>query len=296
MRLTQQLLAGLVRLVSAPSLPRALRLGRGLGWIYGTVLRYHRADAFDALRRVFPQKGPDEIAGIVRRMYANLGMNLVELCRLSRDAEFQLARHVFHGRDIVHRALERGRGVLILTAHLGNWDLLCTLTPRLGFPLTVITKTMRNAEVHEYWIRLREQFGVRFVPAHNSYRRCLQTLKRNEVVGFILDQNMIDKEGVFVEFFGRPACTSPGLAFMAAQSGAPVVPVFIVRQPDGSHHITAHPLLEPPPDREPATIQAATQLYTRVIEDAIRRQPDQWIWIHRRWKTRPPPVPVGGHS
>lgn len=296
MRLTQQLLAGLVRLVSAPSLPRALRLGRGLGWIYGTVLRYHRADAFDALRRAFPEKAPDEIAGIVRRMYANLGMNLVELCRLSRDAEFQLTRHVFHGRDIVQRALERGRGVLILTAHLGNWDLLCTLTPRLGFPLTVITKTMRNAEVHEYWIRLREQFGVRFVPAHNSYRRCLQALKRNEVVGFILDQNMIDKEGVFVEFFGRPACTSPGLAFMAAQSGAPVVPVFIVRQPDGSHHITAQPLLEPPTDREPATIRAATQLYTRVIEDAIRRQPDQWIWIHRRWKTRPPPAPADGHS
>ncbi len=275
-------------LFSRLSLPRALAVGRGLGWVYGSVIRYHRRDAFDALARAFPEWSPAGIRGIVRRVYANLGMNIAELARLPAASDETIRSLItIEGEEIAREALRRGKGALILSAHLGNWDLLCTFVPRLGYPLTIITKDIRNKALNEFWMAIRERFGLKFVPAHNSYRQCLHALKRNELVGFIFDQNMIADEGIFVDFFGRPACTSPGLAFMSAQSGAPVVPAFMVRQEGGRHVIRILPAIEPPPDRKPETIREFTQRYTRIVEDVVREHPDQWIWIHRRWRTQP---------
>ena len=277
--------------VSWLSLKSALRLGRALGWIYGSVIRYHRQDAIDALTRSFPEKNKKEILRIVSDMYANLGMNLIELCRLRKMNHDYFGQFIdVEGLEHVQDALDtRGKGALILTAHFGNWDLLCTVTPSpiIGFPITVITKEIKQKVLHDFWIATREKYGVKFVPKQNSYRRCLSALKKNELIGFILDQNMIDKEGVFVDFFGKPACTSPGLAFMSAQSKAPVIPAFIVRKPNGHHRVNIYPPIEPPKDRTPESIQAATQQYTKVIEDNIKKHPEQWIWLHRRWKTQP---------
>lgn len=270
-------------------LSAALCVGRGLGWVYGSAIRYHRQDAINALSRAFPEKTESEILGIVRRMYANLGMNLAEILRLGKVTdEFLREIIVVEGEELARAALLKNRGTVILTGHLGNWDLLATIVPRLGYPLTVISKDIKNKGVNDFWMNMRRRFGVKFVPAHNSYRTCLTALKKNELVGFILDQNMIDKEGVFVDFFGKPACTTPGLAYMSAQSGAPVVPVFMIRKENGHHLVKVLPPLDPPPNREPGTIREHTQQYTKIIEDMIRQHPDQWIWIHRRWKTVPP--------
>lgn len=282
----KRILQWLSSCVSRMPLARALALGRWLGWVYGSVIRYHRRDAFDALARSLPEIPRDERAAIVDRMYANLGMNLVELLRLGSAPDEYLRDFLsVEGEEHVRAALAQGKGVIALTGHIGNWDLLCTLSPRFGYPLTIITKEIKPPELNEYWMETRRRFGLKFVPAHNSYRKCLSALKKNELVGFILDQNMIRTEGVFVDFFGRPACTTPGLAYMAAQSGAPVLPVFAVREADGHHRIRILPALESPPDREPETIRRFTQLYTRVIEQAVQEHPDQWIWIHRRWRT-----------
>jgi len=263
------------------------------GWVFGAVLRYHRRDAQAALQRSYPEQSAAAIRDLVRRMYVHLVRNGLDLCRVGvmNDAELRAAADL-EGWAHLEAALARGRGALILTAHLGNWDLLCTLTPTWGYPLTIITKNLRQAGLNRFWMQSRERFGLRFVPAHRSFRACLKALRKNELVGFVLDQNMIDREGVFVDFFGRPACTTPGLAYLAAQSGAPVVPVFLLRGADGRHHGRILPLLEPPPDRAPDTIRAATQQYTRIIEDAIREHPEQWIWLHRRWKTQPPAAPA----
>lgn len=275
-------------------LPQALALGRGIGWVYGSLVRYHRRDALDALARAFPDKSAAEIRDTIRRMYANLGMNIAELARLPTASDESIRNTIsIEGEDIARAALARGKGLLILSAHLGSWDLLCTFVPRLGYPLTIITKDIKNKALNDFWMKIRERFGLKFVPAHNSYRQCLHALKRNELVGFILDQNMIAAEGVFVDFFGRPACTSPGLAYMSAQSGAPVMPVFMVRQEGGRHLIRGLPVVEPPPDRKPETILEFTQRYTRIIEDVVRDHPDQWIWIHRRWRTTPPQAAGG---
>jgi KDO2-lipid IV(A) lauroyltransferase len=267
-------------------LPRALAFGRGMGWVYGSLLRYHRRDALDALARSLPDRDESARRTILHEMYRQLGMNMVEILRLDGGRTDELdARIGIEGEEIVQEALKRGRGVL--TAHLGNWDLLGMFTGRRGYPLTIISKTIRPAGVNAMWMRMRRAFGVSIVPAHNSYRELLRVLKRNELLGFILDQNRPAEQGIFVDFFGRPASTSPGLAFLAAQSRAPVVPVFIHREGLDRHVLRVLPVLEPPPDRSEENIRAATQAYTTVIENEIRRHPEQWIWLHRRWKSQP---------
>jgi len=268
----------------------ALRLGNALGWIFGSVIRHRRRDAFDALRRSFPEKTAPEIRAIVNGMYRNFGVNLIEILRLAGGSldEFK-DRIAIEGRETVDMALQRGKGVFILTAHFGNWDLLGMFTVKHGYKLTIISKDLKNKTVNAMWMMLRDKFGVGIIPAHNSARASLKVLKRNELIGFILDQNRPLDQGIFVDFFGRPACTSPGLAILSAQTQAPIVPVFIHRTPDGNHLLQILPIIEPPADREPETVRAETQKYTKIIEDQIRRHPEQWIWLHRRWKTRPLP-------
>lgn len=285
-------LTTLSRLLAALPLSVALAIGRGVGWIYGRVVRYHRKDAIEALRRSLPELDEDERKGIIKRMYASLGMNVIESMRLAGGKPRQLDELIHVAPEEIERtseALKRNKGLLILTGHIGNYDMLSVRTPDLGWPLMILSKNIKNQALNDFWMAARAKYGLQIVPAHNSYRACRAALKRNELIGFILDQNMIDKEGVFVDFFGRKACTSPGLAFMAAQTQAPILPAFIVREPHGHHRLHLGELIEPPPDREPATMQAATQQYTHIIENFIRKHPDQWIWIHRRWRTQPKP-------
>ena len=282
------ILKGLSKFFSALPLPLALSFGRGLGWFYGTVIRHHRKDAVDALRFSFPEKTGPERAQIVKRMYQNLGMNAVEELRMASVSNAYLENNIlWEGEEHVRSVLATGKGMLVLTAHIGNFDLLCTIAPKFNYPTTIITKIIKNTAINALWMEARSRFGLKFLPAHNAYRQCLSALRKNEIVGFVLDQNMINTEGIFVDFFGKPACTSPGLAYMAAQSGAGVVPVFMIRLAGGKHLVKIMPPLPPPPDRKPESIQEFTQLYTKVIEDAIRLYPEQWIWVHRRWKTRP---------
>ena len=284
------ILKGLSKLFSALSLPSALAVGRGLGWFYGNVIRHHRKDAVEALRRSFPEKTDAERKAILSQMYRNLGMNTVEEFRMASVSNAYLEENILWENEVHAReALARGKGMLVLTAHVGNFDLLCTIAPKFNYPTTIITKIIKNDAINKLWMDARSRFGLKFVPAHNSYRQCLAALRKNEIVGFILDQNMINTEGIFVDFFGKPACTSPGLAYMAAQSGATVVPVFMIRAEHGRHRVLIMPPIPPPPDRKPETIKEFTQLYTKVIEEVIRQYPDQWIWVHRRWRT-PPPV------
>lgn len=269
-------------------LAAALGFGKALGWIYGSIMRYRRHEAIEALRRSFPEKDERFYRAIIKGMYRNLGMNLIEILRMAGGPldEFN-DRITVEGKSIVDQALQRGKGVLILTAHFGNWDLLGMFTVRRGYPLTIISKDLKNRVINNMWMALREKIGVKIIPSHNAIRASLRTMKQNELLGFILDQNRPREQGIFVDFFSRPACTSPGLAVISSQAQAPVVPVFIHRTPDGNHLMQILPLIEPPPDREPETVRKATQEYTKIIEDQIRQYPEQWIWLHRRWKTQP---------
>ena len=266
----------------------ALAVGRGLGWIYGNVIRYHRKDAIMAVERGFPDLSSAEVHQLVQRMYGNLGMNIVDMFRLSRLTDVALdEKFELFGGEYIDKALEANKGALMLNAHLGSWEMLAALSPRLGYPLSVVAKDLKGPGVNDYFNSLRSQFGVKVIPAKNAARSCLRALRNNELIGFMLDQNMIDKEGVFVDFFGKPACTTPGLAILSMQSEAPVLPIFIHRTGRGLHQINVYPPVPPPVSREKEDIRAATQEYTRIIEEEIRKYPDQWIWLHRRWRTQP---------
>lgn len=261
--------------------------GRAAGSMGYLLVRRHRAVALQEMARCFPELAPADLRRRLHRVYCSLAVNYVEVLRWAggRRAEMD-ARVRMEGEGILRSEMAAGRGVLVLTAHTGNWDLMA-LWAAGRFPLTIISKDLRQPGANRFWMEARRRSGLGIVPAHQSYRACLGVLRRGGVLGFILDQNMIRAEGIFVDFFGKPACTTPGLAFMAAHAQVPVVPAFMLRDPDGRHRIEVLPAIPPPPDREPATIRAATQRYTAIIEDVIRRHPEQWIWMHRRWRTRP---------
>lgn len=286
------------RFFSACKLTTALRIGRTVGGLAYTLVRRNRAVVLEEMQRAYRGDSLDEAQDRLRRVYQHVGMNYAEVFRWVGGGSEELDDRVREiGTEHLDAALARGKGVLILTAHLGNWDLLGLWAAR-RYPLTILSKDLRQPGVNRFWMEARAEAGLDIVPARRSYRACLGVLKKNGLLGFILDQNALVHEGVFVDFFGKQACTRSGLAFLAAHSQAPVLPVFIYRKLDGTHQLEIQPLLEPPPDREPATLREATQRYTRIIEDAIRRHPDQWIWMHRRWRTRPPAVeqtaPVAG--
>jgi len=276
------------------SRPKALRFGRRLGWIYGHIIRHRRAEALDALRRSLPELTAAEATAALNGMYANLALNLVEVLRMYGGAVEELDDLMtIEGEDIVRAALQQGRGAMILMAHLGNFDLLGMFAAHRGYPLTIISKKIKHDAVNNIWNTLRERFGINVLAAHNAARACLKALRNNGLVGFMLDQNRPHDQGIFVQFFGRPANTTPGLAVLASQAKSPIIPVFISRRADGSHQLQVLPVLDPPADREPATVLRETQRYTTIIEQAIRAHPDQWIWVHRRWKAQPLPVNHG---
>ena len=221
-------------------------------------------------------------------MYKNLGMTVVEQLRISvlglQDFEERID---VHGIEHYRLAAVRSNGALVLMAHLGNWELCGYSTRLVDCPVSVVVKPMKNKKFEAYLTRTRERMGAHMLPTTSSYRECLRRLRKAEILTMILDQNTHRHRGVFVEFFGRPACTTQGLAILSAQSQAPVIPVFVVRRDDDRYDMFIHPAIDPPADREAASLRQATQHYTRIIEDMIRKYPDQWIWIHRRWRTRP---------
>ena len=266
----------------------ALALGRGAGGLFGSVIRYHRKDAVAALQGCLPHLAPTEIQSTLHTMYRNLGMNLVESLRYRKVDEAFIQTHSrWEGREYIEEAMGRGKGVLGLTAHTGNWELLASMAAQEGYPMHIVVKAIKSPSVNRVIVKVREHQGLGVIDRRNALRECVRTLKRGGIVGFVLDQNMIDREGVFVDFFGQPACTTPGLAQLAALTQAPILPMFALRLGPRMHLKKILPPLDPPADRKPETIRQATQEYTRIIEQVIREHPEQWIWMHRRWKTQP---------
>ena len=288
-RMVVGLLKTTAKVVALLPLGWALALARHWGWMLAQVVRLRRTYVLDALARCFPEKTDRERRALYAEMCRHQATNLMELMRFAggKDAELGGLLDV-RGEEIVQAALSRGKGVLILIAHFGNYDLMGLYASKLfGYPLTIITKTLKDAKLNALWWEMRRKAGVTEIPAHKAYRPCVRALQQNGLVGFMLDQNRPNPQGVYVDFFGRLASTTPGLAFMSAQTGAPVVPVFMRRTPEGRHVLEVRPILEPPPDRKEETLLAFTAACTKIIEEEVRRFPAQWLWLHKRWKSRP---------
>ncbi|HKW92033.1 MAG TPA: lysophospholipid acyltransferase family protein [Methylomirabilota bacterium] len=264
----------------------ALLLGRRLGDLLWWILPRRRAVALENLRRSLgSERSPAELRRLGRRSFQHLGMNLVEGCRyFLRPTDVMLSRVRVEGGERLQAAAARGRGVLILTAHFGNWELLAAAHGLTGLPLSIVVRPLDHPLLDDLAARFRKRAGVELITKHDAVRDVLHALRRQRMVGILLDQNSTRSEGVFVPFFGVPASTSKGLALIALRTGTPVVPVFLHREPGGRHRMDVGVPLTPPADGD---VTAYTAMFNAAIEAAIRRAPEQWFWMHARWRTRP---------
>ncbi|MBT3378706.1 MAG: lysophospholipid acyltransferase family protein [Lentisphaerae bacterium] len=282
-----------------------VRSGMVVGWLLRCVFRFRRDVVEGQVQASFPELDGCERGAMIRDVYRHLGLLLTELFALPtipRDTLLSLC--CFEGLEHLLAALSEGKGAFVLAAHSGNWELgLVASAYQLagsgneGHPTHIIVKEIKGRVGNYASRRLREPHGVSLIPRKQALRRIKGALADGAAVGFVLDQNMTSDEGVFVDFFGRPACTMSGLALLSQRYHVPVVPACFRRDPDlRRHHIRFLPPIEweNVGDSLEQSIVHNTQRYTGCLESMIRACPAQWLWIHRRWKTKPAPgsVPV----
>ena len=276
------------------SLPHrlALRLGAVGGRLICTIDGRHRRLVREQLHTAFPDWPIEKVRRMAWQCYEHFGRSAAEFARLGRaDRTTILDGVTVEGREHLDRALARKRGVLFLTAHLGNWELMAIVCTLLGYRLYPVARPLDNPWLNGLVDRIRSRHGSTVISKkdESAPRDLIQALRDGDCVGILLDQNMSTRNGVFVTFFGRPACTAKGLALIARRTGAPVVPAFIVREEDGRHHIKILPPVEFSHGQNvQEDVITNTARCTAVIERMVRRYPDQWLWMHRRWKTQPP--------
>lgn len=272
----------------------AMGIGGGAGRFAGALMRKRTHRAGEALQLSFPEKAPEEIRRILRDMYEHFGFMAVECLRSVSKQEVEFERMVqWEGLEHVPRDDTGYLPCLVLTGHIGNWELLGLAAGRLGVKINAVVRPFKDPRFEQFWNESREKvFGLSLLTSTNSFRACLKALRRKEMVTVLLDQHAIPREGVVVDFFGRPASTHPGLALLAAHTQLPVLPAFMERQSMGRHTVHVLPPVPPPADTSPESIREATQQYTRIVEDYIREHPAQWIWLHGRWKVKKPPGPT----
>jgi len=272
---------------------KTFKIANFLGSLWFVVDKRHRDVALQNLTDVFgAEKNAAEIRKLARLIFCNLVLIMFEIGWLLRlkGKEFSKYFHVY-GLHYLEKAHKKGKGVLVLTGHLGNWELMSMAAAMLGYPMSAIYRPLDFKPLDFFLVNLRTRYGAKLYPKKNAMRPILRRLKKGELIGILLDQNTNVQAGVFVDFFNRKACTNKGLALIALGTDTPVVPLFLLREEDG-YRVEFGP--EVPVictgDKE-KDIKANTRQYNRVIEDVIRRYPDQWFWVHRRWKTKEPLSP-----
>lgn len=260
--------------------------GGRLGTLTYYLLHRARHIVLDNLIRCFPEKKHLEIKKIAREVFSNQGKNLFEVLSFDKINVANVREIVSaEGLDNLDDALKEKKGVLILGAHIGNWELLGVYLSLLGYPINVIARRIYDERLNKILIDIRESKGIRCILRDESSYQVLRCLRKNQALGILIDQDT-KVQGVFVDFFGRLAYTPQGLATIALRTGAVVVPGFIVR--DGNKHkIIIKPKVElKRSGNETQDIKDNTQEFTKIIESMIRSYPSQWVWMHERWKTR----------
>ncbi len=289
-RLEYALVWPVVKILGA--LPRPLARALGL-LLAGAVYHLHRRLRKVGLRNLeiaYPEMAAAERRRIVRGVFVSLGRQLAEFCRFpsyTRDNVSQVA--VYEGFENFDAAQRRGKGVLFLTAHLGGWEVGSFVHSIHGHRLRIVVRALDNPYIDRLVERYRTLHGNSTFEKQDFARGLISAMRAGETVGLLMDQNMTPPAGVFVDFFGAPACTASGIARVALHTDASVVPAFTVWDDvRRKYRITFAPRLAlPKTGDDERDVVNATQLFTSVIEEYVRKSPDQWLWVHRRWKTRP---------
>ena len=257
--------------------------------VYWSLSRLRRVGVRN-LELALPGLTGRERARILRGVYRHLGWQLVEFCRMSRYTQANTRNWIrTEGLEHYLTAQARGKGVLIVTGHLGAWELSSFYHSLMGYPMGMVIRRLDNRRLDDYVNRIRCLHGNRILHKDDFARGLLTAMRAGETVGILMDTNMRPPQGVFVEFFGRTACTASGLARVALKTGAAVLPGFMVWEAAEQRYVLRFgpELVFCRSGDEEADAQAATQTCASATEEWIRRYPDQWLWIHRRWKTRP---------
>lgn len=271
-------------------------LGIPLGFLWYDVFRFRRQIVLDNLTKAFPDWSQEKKIQVGRKSVYMLTENFFEFFLLPAINNKWIEKNVvYEGEVYVRQALEEKKGVLLLSLHLGHGDMLASLISCLGYPVHLITKFFKSPAMNYLWFSVRGAQGVKFIAPHGEKTpfAILKALKSQGLVGFVLDQHMGKPYGIGTRFFGQPAGTAYGLALFHIKTKAPIVPCYTYEGEDGKIHIT----FEKPifynekdgddPDRE-QTLVRLTQSYTDKLEEIVRRYPDQWMWVHRRWKWKGP--------
>jgi Kdo2-lipid IVA lauroyltransferase/acyltransferase len=264
-------------------------LGTVLGLMFYTVDRAHRRIAERNLAAAFPTRPEKERRAIARGVFAHFGRLLFELLKFSTlSHEQMLARVEFDGEDRARSAYAQGKGVLFITGHFGFWELHAMVHAIRVAPIGLLARALDNARLNVLLEDIRQGTGNTVIYRQGTIRRVMRALQAGQGVAVLIDQHVLTKDAVYVDFFERPAATTSAVAALALRTGAPVVPVFALPLPGGRYRlIYEHPVAPPPADDEHA-IRDFTQRCTDVLEMYVRRHPDLWLWMHRRWREEEP--------
>lgn len=270
-------------------LPRmaALRLGEAIGFIGQYLLPGRKKIVIANLTQSFPEMSPYDIRQLCHKTFRHIGISIAEMMRIDmfngkQDIEKFFS---FEGLENLEKARALNKGVLLATAHVGFWEVGTFFLPELGFPSAFVAKKAKNPYINDYMIRMREHAGGQVIDAKKGARQIVKTLQDGNSVGVLIDHHIHPTEAVQVPFFGRPAWTTPIITQIAMKRNIPVVPIFIYRTPDFKYRAElAEPIfLEGELNDENITTNTAH--LTTIIENAIRKEPSQWFWVHKRWKT-----------
>lgn len=254
---------------------------------YHTVAK-HRLITLHNLHRAFPEKNMEELIRIAKGVYRNLAITAAEFFGMPAITRENLHEWVeLEGLEHFEAGIAQGKGLLTIIAHFGNWELMPVTAPFFLNPSYIIYRPLDSPVLDNMVEYVRTINGNVMVKKGGSGKRIIELLNDNRSIGILSDQNVAAREGVFVDFFGRQACTGVGLAVLALRSGAPVLPMFMARQKSGKYKFILKPLVEisRSGDYEQDLLDN-TQRFTKVVEDTVREYPDQWFWLHQRWKTK----------
>ncbi len=265
-------------------------LGATLGHVFYTFDRGHRRVALANLSQCFPTRPPGELRAIARAMFAHFGRLLFEMLKFSTLSHHEMLRRVeFEGEDRARLAYAQGKGVLFFTGHFGFWELHALVHGLQLQPIGVLARALDNPTLNLLLEDVRSRTGNSVIYRQGAVRRVMKTLASGHGVAMLIDQHLHSPDAIWVDFFERPAATTSTLAALALRTGAPVVPVFALPVRGGRYRMIYEHAVEPPSGDGADAIREFTQRCTDVLEMYVRRNPELWLWMHRRWRDAPVP-------
>lgn len=259
-----------------------------LGGLLGLLTRFFSRRRVDAAERRCVRVlgvGVTEARRIVRESYRNHGRAFAEILRIPVLGDSIERLYSVHGEENLKKAFEKGKGIILLSAHLGNWELAASRVNRMGYPVEAIGADQRDPRLTDLLVGLRASGGIVTIGKGFDLKAALRCLKNGKVLAVLLDQDAKEK-GVIARFLGRPASTPYGPVKMSWKIGSPIVPVFSVRKLDGIHHdLFLLPALDIPPEGGEESLKEAVQACNDVLGEWIARFPEQWMWLYPRWKS-----------